>query len=242
VIPVEGWLTTFRHLVDDRWHIDKWQTLITGLLALGAAVGTILATRATAHKQIDAARQQADKQIDAAREQADKQIAAAREEADRVIDAARNQTKVTADQTATTVRLERERVENEDRAFRAVLEAAMARVLTEAAWARKTYPALMTQLAGSSVDSSVEARIVRQCITKSSFTELRAACIRQGSALTGDFLDLEREIDNFASQVVEQARVANETRPVGKHAGVSDQLAVIEDKAAALRKAAKGTG
>jgi hypothetical protein len=63
---------------------------------------------------------------------ANRQIAASREEAKRVIAATREQTSVTGEQTSTTVRLERERVLSEDRAFRAMLEAAMARVLAEA--------------------------------------------------------------------------------------------------------------
>jgi hypothetical protein len=74
-------------------------------------------------------RQGRQRKIIAAREEADKQIAAAQDEADRVIAAASERTKVTAEQTATTVQLERDRVENENRAFRAMLEAAMARVL-----------------------------------------------------------------------------------------------------------------
>jgi hypothetical protein len=83
-----------------------------------AAIGTIWVTRSTAKKQ----------------------IAASREEADKVIDVTREQTSVTAKQTETTVRLEREREASEASAFHAMLKAAMVRVLDEAAWARKTYP------------------------------------------------------------------------------------------------------
>ncbi len=67
-----------------------------------------------------------------------RQIAASREEADRVIAATRAQTEATGRQTETTVRLEQMRDANEALAFHAMLEAAMARVLAEAAWARKT--------------------------------------------------------------------------------------------------------
>jgi hypothetical protein len=72
-----------------------------------------------------------------------------------------------------------------------MLEAAMTRVLAEVAWAKKTYPQILAPEA---------ALAVRQCITKGAFGELRAACVRQGSPLTGDFLALECEIDNFALQ------------------------------------------
>lgn len=231
MIPVEvtqtAWhFTTF-------WDVfDHWQTLIAGLLALAAAWWTVRATRSTAKDQITAAR-----------EQADKQITAAREEADRVIAAAREQTSVTAEQTATAVRLERERVANEDRAFRAMLEASMARVLAETGWARKTYPGVTAQASGA---PSREAFFVRTCITKGGFAELRAACVRLGSPLTGGFLDLEREIDSFASQCEETGPFTVGQPPaiqVGKHTGLVEQLASIEAKATGLRdKAAKGTG
>ena len=114
-------------------------------------------------------------------------------------------------------------------AFHAMLAAAMARVLAEAAWARKTYPQILTQDRGVSVD----ALAVRQCITKGAFAELRAACVRQGGPLTGEFLDLEREIDSFALQCVLSATIR-----MGKHAGLGEQLALIEKKAAALREKA----
>ena len=201
------------------WHyttlldsLDHWQTVIAGVLAFAAGFGTVVATMIIARRQ----------------------IAASREEADRVIDATRAQTSVTAEQTATTVRLERERVSTEDSAFRAMLEAAMARVLAEAAWAKETYPQLLAQSQGASPD----ALAVRQCITKGAFAELRAACVRRGGSLTGEFLDLEREIDSFAMQWVDI--IVNAGVPIrqGKHAGLGEQLALIETKAAALRKKA----
>ena len=73
-----------------------------------------------------------------------------------------------------------------------MLAVAMARILAEADSAKKTYPGILTQTTGASVD----ALAVRQCITKGAFAELRAACVRQGGSLTGEFLDLEREIDS----------------------------------------------
>jgi hypothetical protein len=66
------------------------------------------------------------------------------------------------------------------------------------------------------------------------------ACVRQRSPLTGDFLYLEGEIDNFASQSGDYALSGAVTRTVrkGKHAGLGAQLAVIEAKAFALREKA----
>ena len=192
--------------------VDHWQTLIAGFLAFVARVGTVVAARWA----IWVTRSTAKKQIDASREEADKVIAATRE------------------QTETTVRLERERVLSEADAFRAMLEAAMARVLAEAAWAGETYLPIMMQQTGSSVD----ALTVRTCITKGAFAELRAACVRQGGPLTGDFLDLEREIDSFAMQW--RGAIVNATVPrrEGMHAGLRGQLVRIEMMAAALREKA----
>ena len=95
-----------------------------------------------------------------------------------------------------------------------MLEAAMTRVLAEAAWARKTYP----QVTFDNRD------LVRGCITKGAFAELRAACVRQGSPLTGEFLDLERVIDTFASP-----------QP---YADLDEQLTLIKEMATKLRKKA----
>jgi hypothetical protein len=131
---------------------------------------------------------------------------------------------------------EQERVAGEARAFHVMLEAAMARVLDEAAWARKTYPGTFAQ---KEELSSPDALTVRQCITKGAFAELRAACVRLGGPLTGDFLDLEREIDSFASQWVDFMVTAHGSRiRGGKLAGLDEQLARIEAAAAALREKA----
>ena len=213
MIPVE----VTRILTTSLDLLDRWQTLVAGLLALAAAAAwTIRATRSTAKEQ----------------------IAAGREDADRVVAAARDQIKATYKQTETTIRLERERVLSEASAFRVMLKAAMERVLTEADEARKTYPQLLAQSQGE----FVEALAVRQCITKGAFAELRAACVRQGGPLTGEFLDLEREIDSFASQwELGTTPTAGELIRKGKHEGLGDQLALIEANASALRqKAAEG--
>jgi hypothetical protein len=207
-MPSEDWIqnyTVARFLYD-------WQTLAAGLLALLAAVGTIWVTRHIANRQ----------------------IAASREEADRVIAATRAQIEATFKQTETTVRLEQMRDASEALAFHAMLEAAMARVLAEAAWAGKTYPEILTQTTGA----SVEALAVRQCIPKGAFAELRAACVRRGGSLTGEFLDLEREIDGFAMQWEDKLVIAGVLVRWGKHAGLGDELARIETKADALREKA----
>ena len=152
-----------------------------------------------------------------------------------MIAATRDQTEATFKQTETTVRLKQTREASEARAFRVMLEAAMTRVLNEAAWAKKTYPESLALTAGS----TVEALTVRQCITKGAFAELRAACVKMRSPLTGEFLDLEREIDNFALQYeYYPSKTMGVLIRLGKHAGLGDQLALIEKRAAALRERA----
>jgi hypothetical protein len=217
VIPVEVTQTPWHYTTFWDW-VDHWQTLIAGVLAFAAGFGTVVAaigaiwvTRSTARKQIDASR----------------------EEADKVIAATRAQTEATFKQTETTVRLEQERVASEATAFRVMLEAAMVRVLSEVASARKTYPSAFET--GAPV--SVEALAVRQCITKGAFAELRAACVRQGSPFTGAFLDLEREIDSFALQW-QVVPTPNGPFQQGKTAGLATQLEVIKAKATELRQKA----
>jgi hypothetical protein len=188
-----------------------WQTVIAGVLALAAGIITVVVTMIIANKQITASRKEADRVIAATREQ-----------------------------TETTVRLEDRRNASEAEAFRVMLEAAMTRVLAEAAWARSVYPQCFTEERAGA--SPAEVLAVRRCISKGAFAELRGACIRQGSSLTGEFLDLEREIDSFALQY--------EDRPSstlglilrlglgGKLVGLGEQLAVIEAKATELREKA----
>lgn len=210
-MPLEGWI---QNCIVARFLYD-WQTLAAGLFALLAAIGTIWVTRSTASRQIDAAREQADRMVAAAREQ----------------------TSVTAEQTSKTIYLARMREAGESAAFHTMLAAAMARILAETASARSVYPDFLTKTDGS----SIEALAVRNCITKGAFAELRGACVRQGSSLTGEFLDLEREIDSFASQYELDIQLSSAMKqPIrkGKHAGLADQLALIEAKATALHEKA----
>jgi hypothetical protein len=195
-----------------RDFVFNWQTLIAGVLAFVAGFGTVVATMIISRRQ----------------------IAAARAEADRVIDASREQTRATFKQTEATFDLQQMRDASEADAFHVMLEAAMARVCAEASWVRNAYPDILTQTTGASVN----ALAVRQCITKGAFAELRAACIRRGGPLTGDFLDLEREIDSFALQSEDRLTNSGVLIRYGKLAGLNDQLALIETKAEALRQKA----
>jgi hypothetical protein len=153
------------------------------------------------------------------------------------VKASQAQTAVVQKQIETTVRLARDRDENEYVAFRIMLHAAMTQVIAEAAWAKTTYPKLFTPTADV---VSIEASEVRRCITKGAFAELRSACVKMRSPLTHEFLYLEGEIDNFALQVGTYAFSGAAAMPVpkGKHARLGEQLDVIEDKAKKLREKA----
>jgi hypothetical protein len=205
------------------WHfttwpdaLDHWQTIIAGLLAFAAGFGTVLATIAVARRQ----------------------ITDAREDADRVIAASQAQTAVAQKQIETTIYFARMREAAESMAFVTMLEAAMGRVLAEAAWAKMSYAPILAQTAGSSTD----AFAVRQCITKGAFAELRGEYLRQGGPLTREFLDLEREIDSFAAQWEDGQSVSGVPIRNGKHAWLGQQLAGIEAKATELRDRAVRLG
>jgi hypothetical protein len=171
---------------------DHWQTLIAGLLAIGAAWWTVRATVKSA---------------------------------DREIKASQDQTAVAQKQIETTIYFERMRDCDEGVAFFNVLEAAMERVLAEAAFLRTSR---IPHLPLSAQSSSAQALNIRKGITKGAFAELRTACLRRGG-LAGEFLDLEREIDSFAAQGA-------------AHDGLKEQLDLIEAKATGLRDKAARMG
>jgi hypothetical protein len=112
-------------------------------------------------------------------------IRATTKSADREVKASQDQTAVAQKQIETTIQLAQKRDEDEYDAFRLMLEAAMTRVIDEVPLARTAVSVDTTPNGGA-------------CITKGGFDELRGVCVTLGSPLTGEFLDLEREIDNFA--------------------------------------------
>ncbi len=219
VIPVEVTQTPWHYTNFWDW-LDHWQTLIAGFLAFAAGFGTIVAAIWA---------------IRATRSTAREQIVASRADTDSMIAATRAQTEATFKQTETTIRLEELRKASEALSFHGMLAAAMTRVITEATWARKTYPQFFPARPDR---ASAEAFAVRQCITKGAFAELRAACVRLGGPLTAELLELEREIDSFAGQCEDYSPPQGGTIRMGKHAGLGEQLGQIETKAAALSERA----
>jgi hypothetical protein len=156
-------------------------------------------------------------------------IRATKRSADREIEASQAQTAVAQKQIATTLRLEKRRIAREGYAFCAMLEAAMGRVLAEAAEANDILNP-HHQVAGATV--SREAYDARTHFTKTGFDELRGACVRYGGLTTAEFLELESKIDDFASHYMEaQGTNALQQAAIvrfGLHADFQDHLAVIE--------------
>ncbi len=104
----------------------------------------------------------------------------------------------------------------------------MGRVLADATEAERIFASANQQLSVSR--TACEAR---KSFTKSAFDELRSACVEHGGNMTAKFLDLEGEIDKFASKctLVEKP----DKQLVGTHAGLADELAEIQAKAEDLR-------
>jgi hypothetical protein len=111
----------------------------------------------------------------------------------RTIRTSQKQTVVAQKQIATTLRLDRRRVASEGYAFCAMLKAAMDRVLAEAAEAKDIFAKARAEAV------SDEAHDARTHFTKMGFDELRGACVRYGGLFTAEFLELESQIDDFAS-------------------------------------------
>jgi hypothetical protein len=211
------------------WVYDS-QTLIAGLLALLAGGGTDWGTLRAANRQVKTANDAADREIKAANEAADRQIAAARE-----------QTKAAQHQTAVTREIERRRIAREGYAFHAMLEAAMSAVIADVEAARKLPPPSPSEVARGNLQTR-EAYIIRQRVKRAGFAELRTAFLRFGGTSTTEFLQLDKEIEDFGAQWIQTYSSATSlpTQPIGTNTGIYEQLDGIERQAKELRNHALG--
>jgi hypothetical protein len=152
--------------------------------------------------------------------------------------AAHEQTKAAERQTAVTREIERRRIAREGYAFHAMLEAAMGAVIEDVQAARKLPSPNPTDTAAY----SVQAYAVRRRVKQAGFNELRNAFLRFGGTETSQFLQLDKDIEDFAGQCVPgPSRVVGGWGPgvtpttVGANAGLEEQLDRIEQRALALR-------
>ena len=128
--------------------------------------------------------------------------------------------------------VQQKRDEREEEAFHAMLDAVMARVLADAAKARRTCTRT-NQTTGES-DIAYDAR---QSFAKRAFAEFLLACAKYGRFNTAEFLDLDNAIDEFASKWHELPTAGKEKR-VGQHGDLLEEIAAIEAKATRLREEA----
>jgi hypothetical protein len=144
---------------------------------------------------------------------------------------ANREIKSSREQIETTLRLERRRVASEGYA-RVLLEASEARskFLSADAKERDAKERTITSKQAYEARTSRGAYEARQRFSKGAFPELRSACVRYGGRITRDLLELESDIDKFASQWMARNEI-----PVGQHAGFKDQLDRIVDEAVHLR-------
>jgi hypothetical protein len=155
--------------------------------------------------------------------------------AKREIWAARRQTDATRDQIATMKQIERRRIARDSYTFFAMLDAATAVVLEDVNVARDI---VADRLEGN---ESVAAYYARQQIKKTGFPELRNACLQFGGRLTAPLLRLDKEIDEFAAQLIYGYLPTVRDRVVlGVNEGLLEQLDEIERQASALRDDAGG--
>jgi hypothetical protein len=158
--------------------------------------------------------------------------------ANREITAAQEQTKVAQRQTEVSREIESRRIAREGYAFYAMLEAAMGAVIEDVGAARNLPPPPPPR-ALSGHRYSIQAAAVRQRVRRAGFTELRGAFLRFGGSLTTLlFLQLDKEIEDFAGLAIDRATGA--PMHMGVNAGLEEQLDLIEQRAIALRGEAAG--
>jgi hypothetical protein len=134
---------------------------------------------------------------------------------------AANQAKVARDQIAQSQKAERLRIARESYGFAETLRASTALVVEESGEARKLLPNVAPDDGGS----SIPAYEARQRISKTGFSDLRAAFIRLGGELTEPFFRLDALIDRFARQwSLTRIGSASDALRFGKHSGFNDQL------------------
>jgi hypothetical protein len=164
--------------------------------------------------------------------------------ASREITAAQAQTKAAQHQTAVTREIERRRLAREGYAFHAMLAAAMGAVIEDVEAARKLPTPGPFPSSGDTY--SAQAYEVRQRVKRTGFTELRTAFLRFGGPRTAEFLQLDKEIEDFAGQTTtllptaSRAVIGGPVQLGGINAGLGEQLDRIEQQAIALRDHAVG--
>jgi hypothetical protein len=163
-------------------------------------------------------------------------VVATMKSANREIAVAQEQTKAAQHQTEVMRENERRGIAREGYAFHAMLEAAMGLVLDDVGAARELPPPpLPTET------YSAQAYMMRQRVKRAGFAELRNAFVRFGERHTSEFLQLDKEIEDFAEQVMTRVTPATGFQQfIGVNDGLQEQLDRIEEQANKLRDWAAG--
>jgi hypothetical protein len=159
--------------------------------------------------------------------------------------AAKRQVAAVQEQTRAAQRADSRRRANEAYAFHAMLVAATEAVIKDVAEAREIPGPPPPGQGGT---HSTNAYVMRQRVKRAGFAELRTAFVRFGGpTLTDKFLQLDKEIEEFAGQWMPQSHSGPGGTVVpmphlGVNAGIQDQLNRIEQQAKDLRyEAVRGT-
>jgi hypothetical protein len=121
--------------------------------------------------------------------------------------------------------MERRRLAREGYAFHVMLEAAMGAVIEDVGAARELPPRQQGTY-------TAEAYAVGQRVKRAGFAELRTAFVRFGERHTSEFLQLDKEIEDFAGRFMTPANPATGFQHfTGVNAGIAEQLDRIEEQA-----------
>jgi hypothetical protein len=150
-------------------------------------------------------------------------VVATMKSANREIAVAQEQTKAAQHQTEVMRENERRGIAREGYAFHAMLEAALRAVIEDVGAARNLPPPSPTSRNNT---YSPQAYAVRQRVKRAGFTELRNAFLRFGGPLTAQFLQLDKEIEDFAGQSTTAFNPASgfPMQSMGVNAGLREQL------------------
>jgi hypothetical protein len=122
-----------------------------------------------------------------------------------------------------------------------MLEAAMSAVMGDVEAARKLPLPSPSAVASGNLRTG-EAYIIRQRVKRAGFAELRSAFLRFGGTRTTEFLQLDKEIEDFGAQWIQTYSPSTglPTQPFGTNTGIDEQLDGIERQAKELRNHAVG--
>lgn len=153
--------------------------------------------------------------------------------------AANRQVKAANDAADREIKAANEAADRQIAAAQEQTKAAQHQTAVEAA--RKLPPPSPSEVARGNPQTR-EAYIIRQRVKRAGFAELRNAFLRFGGTRTTEFLQLDKEIEDFGAQWMQTYSPTSgfPTQPIGTNAGIYEQLDHIEQQAKELCNHAVG--